>query len=184
MTYLSKFNARVCHTASGFVIANQKILLVKHKKLGFWLAPGGHVDQGELLHLAAKREVLEETGLKVKIINPFPLPDSSKSEYIPSPFSTNLHWISKERYQQRISSSSPDQPQVTSQWPLGCEQHLNYGFLAIPTPLHQKIVFDQLETDDINWFLEEEVSALETTQDIKQEINLAFKLMSATAKKV
>jgi ADP-ribose pyrophosphatase YjhB (NUDIX family) len=177
MSDLLKYTARICHTASGFVIVDQKILLVKHKKLGFWLAPGGHVNEGELLHHAAVREVFEETGLRVQIINPWPALSSKTSTYIPSPFSTNLHWISKDRYQQRIASKDPDKPQVSSKWPLGCEQHINYGFLAIPTPLHQKIVFDQVETDGINWFSEEEVRTLETTQDIKQEIECALKLM-------
>jgi 8-oxo-dGTP pyrophosphatase MutT (NUDIX family) len=39
--------------------------MLKHKKLGKWLPPGGHIEPNELPDDAACREVLEETGLKV-----------------------------------------------------------------------------------------------------------------------
>lgn len=52
-------------TASGFVVGPRGVLLHHHLKLGIWVQPGGHIDQGEWPHGAAKREVLEETGLEV-----------------------------------------------------------------------------------------------------------------------
>ena len=45
-----------------------KILLHFHRKLGMWLPPGGHIEQGELPDNAAVREVLEETGLEVELV--------------------------------------------------------------------------------------------------------------------
>ncbi|MFT5222048.1 MAG: 8-oxo-dGTP pyrophosphatase MutT (NUDIX family), partial [Glaciecola sp.] len=39
------------------------IVLHKHKRLGIWLQPGGHVDEGESVPEAGIREVREETGL-------------------------------------------------------------------------------------------------------------------------
>ena len=35
--------------------------------LGLWSLPGGYVDRGEVVELAAEREVVEETGLEVKV---------------------------------------------------------------------------------------------------------------------
>lgn len=49
-----------------------KILLVKRRTVpfrGFWALPGGRVDQGETVEQAIVREVKEETGLYVEIVN-------------------------------------------------------------------------------------------------------------------
>jgi ADP-ribose pyrophosphatase YjhB (NUDIX family) len=40
-------------------------VLHRHKRLGLWLQPGGHIDAGELPWDGARREALEETGLTV-----------------------------------------------------------------------------------------------------------------------
>lgn len=51
-------------TASAIVLgADGRVLLHRHKRLGLWLQPGGHVDPGETCEEAALREVAEETGL-------------------------------------------------------------------------------------------------------------------------
>ena len=55
-------------TASSYIFNNNKTLLIYHKKLKKWMAPGGHIDENEAPHEAAIRETLEETGLKVEII--------------------------------------------------------------------------------------------------------------------
>lgn len=41
-------------------------LLHRHKRLGIWLQPGGHVDPGETPPEAALREAVEETGVPVR----------------------------------------------------------------------------------------------------------------------
>ena len=51
-----------------YIVKDGKVLLVFHKKLNMWLPPGGHIDKDELPCDAARREVLEETGLKVELI--------------------------------------------------------------------------------------------------------------------
>lgn len=35
--------------------------MVKHKKRNSWEFPGGHIEEGEDIHTAAKRELIEET---------------------------------------------------------------------------------------------------------------------------
>ena len=51
-------------TASGLVIKNDKVLLIRHPYIGKYFQPGGHIDDGETPLEAAIREVYEETGWK------------------------------------------------------------------------------------------------------------------------
>jgi 8-oxo-dGTP pyrophosphatase MutT (NUDIX family) len=41
----------------------EQVFIVHHKKSGLWLAPGGHIDKGELLLEALMREMKEELGV-------------------------------------------------------------------------------------------------------------------------
>ncbi|HEX6658055.1 MAG TPA: NUDIX domain-containing protein, partial [Ilumatobacter sp.] len=53
-------------TASAIVVGVRGVVLHKHKRLGLWLQPGGHIDPGEAPWRAAIREAQEETGLPVE----------------------------------------------------------------------------------------------------------------------
>jgi len=80
------FSRPIHYTATVFVIKNNKLLLLKQDKSPYWLLPGGHIEDDELPHEAAVREVKEETGLdiellqepdekaKTKIATPLPIP--------------------------------------------------------------------------------------------------------------
>lgn len=52
------------------IIFNEKgeVLLQKRADVNLWGIPSGHVEPGETVKDAAVREILEETGLKVKIL--------------------------------------------------------------------------------------------------------------------
>jgi len=53
-------------TASSFVLhpSSDRVLLIRHRTLGLWLQPGGHFERDDDdLEFAARREVLEETGI-------------------------------------------------------------------------------------------------------------------------
>jgi ADP-ribose pyrophosphatase YjhB (NUDIX family) len=57
-------------TATTFVVHENRTLLLLHRKLGIWVPPGGHIDPNELPDQAALREVLEESGLEVELLDP------------------------------------------------------------------------------------------------------------------
>jgi len=53
---------------------SRQLFLAHHKKSGLWIAPGGHIDQGEILLDTLNREIWEELGVKdhfKKAPNPF-----------------------------------------------------------------------------------------------------------------
>ncbi len=53
-------------TASAVVVGPRGTVLHRHRRLGRWLQPGGHVDCGESPADAAVRETVEETGLDAR----------------------------------------------------------------------------------------------------------------------
>jgi 8-oxo-dGTP pyrophosphatase MutT (NUDIX family) len=55
-------------TATVYIIAENKVLLLMHPKVQKWLPPGGHLEANEIPSECAKREALEETGLTVELI--------------------------------------------------------------------------------------------------------------------
>lgn len=61
---------RYCLVATAYVVRGDKTLLLKHKKLGLWLPPGGHVEPGETPDEGVRREVREETGLEIDFVQP------------------------------------------------------------------------------------------------------------------
>jgi 8-oxo-dGTP pyrophosphatase MutT (NUDIX family)/GNAT superfamily N-acetyltransferase len=79
VSFLDRFDAltrpfdekagKVHVTASAILVSDdrQRVVLHKHKRLGLWLQPGGHIDAGELPWNAALREAGEETGLPVRL---------------------------------------------------------------------------------------------------------------------
>lgn len=148
---LSEKQVKRCHTVNAWTLYKGKTLLVKHKKLGIWLAPGGHVEENELPHQAAEREFFEETGVKVRALSAQKdVLTASTSEYLPLPFYCNLHEVNKPR-----GNSF-------------CEQHYSWGYYV-------EVIDDSGfgKEDDgvtgIGWFDMKDLQTIETTEDIRQE---------------
>lgn len=71
--YESSCGAVVFRMIGGY----RRFLLIKNKRSNHWGFPKGHIEKGETQVATAKREVLEETGLHINILDGF----STTSEY-------------------------------------------------------------------------------------------------------
>lgn len=125
--------------ASIFVIdpATHKILLVKHKEFKKWVQPGGHMEYNETPEEAAKREVYEETGIKVDLQGErFPRED----DFIRP---LGIQCNRKDSYTQ-----------------------VDILYFGIPIGSTTPVVDDE-ETISARWFTREELNDLNVFEDIK-----------------
>ena len=125
-------NADRDFVAGAFIIKNNRILFLRHKKYDMWLQPGGHVEDKETPDEAAIRETMEEVGLEIEILDGF-MPDTSfenKSEDLPQPFNINLHRIEEGHW------------------------HLDFQYLARPV---NEISEKEYSDEDMKWFSEDEL---------------------------
>lgn len=85
-------------TASAYIVNDQKVLLVLHKKLDNWVPPGGHIELNEDAEEALMREISEETGLDVKILSaPLPeVPDATGMKFLPVPVYFDIHKFNED----------------------------------------------------------------------------------------
>jgi len=160
---LQDISCQRCLTASGWLVRDYKILLVKHKMLGIWLAPGGHVELNELPHQAAEREFLEETGVRVQAISALPNLNAQETEFLPVPCLSNLHWINKPGEVKKVRKSTNT----------ACEQHYVFGyFVKCVDACEIKNQDDGIE--DVRWFSLEEALELNTLLDVREEMKFVF----------
>jgi 8-oxo-dGTP diphosphatase len=74
-----------------------KVLLIHHKKQGFWLQPGGHVELDEDTDQALLREIKEETGLDVTPLTPQDeAPEQEDTKTLRAPNFMQIHRIHTE----------------------------------------------------------------------------------------
>lgn len=84
--------------------AFERLLFIRHRKpplAGRWLPPGGHVDPGETPEEAARREVLEETGQEVVLIDlqpEFPRESGARTYRITSPLLVQVEDLGDHRH--------------------------------------------------------------------------------------
>jgi 8-oxo-dGTP pyrophosphatase MutT (NUDIX family) len=136
-------------TATAYIVNNQEVLLIYHKKMQKWLPPGGHVDPNELPSDAAIREAFEETGIEIEIItqeNVWVKNWNAKS--FPRPYLCLLEEIPAYR----------DQP---------AHQHMDFIYVA--KSIGGKLENNHIETDGLKWFNLQEIEKLESDVDIFEE---------------
>lgn len=141
----SKINERH-FTATAYIIENEKVLLLFHRKLGKWLPPGGHVEANETPVECALREVLEETGLEIQLI---------KDEHI---------WIDRHN---AVSCERPFMcliENIPSYGTVAAHQHIDFIFVG--RPIGGSLLDDP---SHLRWFTLDEVLAFIPDEQIFAE---------------
>lgn len=129
---------------TAFIVSRGKVLLVHHRKLDGWFAPGGHIELGETTDEALFREIKEETGLD-------PVDD--------------LHFLQSPRWHRRkVMWSGFDQKDshnaavLLTPWavethdfyPLPGHRHLCFCYLACG--FREEVILEEKAHDNIMWF--------------------------------
>lgn len=94
MYNLNMENTKTDLVVAGYIMHQNKVLLIHHKKLDLWLGVGGHIDENETPDQALLREIKEEIGIDVEILNQsnMPLVGKIKSN-LATPFYVNVHSV-------------------------------------------------------------------------------------------
>ena len=101
---MAHIHEKIDFTASAFIVYGDTVVLHKHKKLGIWLQPGGHIELNEDPVEAVLREAKEETGLDIELVGAAPLPTDVKSEsrQIMAPRFISRHYFDASRAHEHI----------------------------------------------------------------------------------
>ena len=139
---------------SGYLIENDKILLIDHKKLNLWLPPGGHIDPNETPDQALIREFKEETNLDIEILNQdkvvFPKEGKIK-KVLALPIHVNVHLA-------------------------GDHDHCCFYYLCKSNNL-EDLKIRESEINDARWFSKDELDNERLPKNVKIIILRCFEMM-------
>ena len=130
-------------TVATFVVHDGRVLLLFHAKIGLWLPPGGHVEHGELPDEAAVREVLEETGVRCRLVGGQGV-QVAYPRQLTLPFGVQLENI---------------RPGV---------QHIDLVYFAVSEDDGWHVSSESAERERAGWYAPEDLPALGANDEIQQ----------------
>jgi 8-oxo-dGTP pyrophosphatase MutT (NUDIX family) len=91
---MAHLHEKIDFTVAIFVVHEQRVLVVHHRKLDKWLPLGGHIELDEDPEQAAVREAFEESGLEVELIGERPPTTGPGTRALIAPRFLDIHRIS------------------------------------------------------------------------------------------
>jgi 8-oxo-dGTP diphosphatase len=132
------------YTASAIVFdGDGRVLLVRHRKIGRWLYPGGHIEPNESPAEAAQREVTEETGIRTRLVRE-PLPGYPSVAVHPTPFAI---------LEMPVNDAE-----------IGKHHHIDFVYVLAALDTH--VTADRSEIDDCRWIDIDAVASYDTPRDL------------------
>ncbi len=138
---------------AGYLIHNDRLLLIHHRKLGKWLPPGGHIHENETPDDALKREFREELNLEIEILNRSDIPEEGNiTKQLAVPFYVNVHNV-------------------------GDHEHCCFFYLCRPKN-PESVKLNESELNDFGWFSADELEG-KVPADVKNIAKKAFELFNS-----
>ena len=142
---------------AGYILHNNKVLLVHHKKLGLWLPIGGHINENETPDQALIREVKEEVGINIEILNENSIPlKGNIKKNLAIPYYVNVHSV-------------------------GDHDHCCLFYIC-KVINQEKLVINKSELKGFNWFNKDDLNQEYIPIDVKNQCLKAFELFDQLTK--
>ena len=134
---MAHIHEKIDFTVAIFVVRDERVLLIHHRKLDKWLPLGGHVELDEDPEIAALREAKEESGLEVELLGERPPTTGHGTRALIAPRFLDIHRIS--------------------------DTHEHIGMIYWARPKNGSVTLADAEHHDIRWCSTAELEQLTPT---------------------
>ncbi|HOZ36979.1 MAG TPA: NUDIX domain-containing protein [bacterium] len=141
---------------AGYIIHQNKVLLIHHRKLNLWLPVGGHIDENETPDQALLREIKEEISIDVEILNQSDMPiDGNIKSNLATPFCVNVHSVG---------------------------DHDHCCFFYVCKAINPEQLQINKELKNFKWFTKDDLNKKHVPVDVKNQALKAFELYNHLSK--
>lgn len=129
---MGHIHEQIDFVVNAYIVFENKVLLVLHKKLKTWLPIGGHIELNEDPEEALYKEIAEECGLRVKILAKRPPLKDHGTKALLAPRYLDIHKITSK--------------------------HRHVALTYFATASSSKVKLAEDEHDNIRWFSSEDLN--------------------------
>jgi len=128
---MAHIHEKIDFVTDAYIVNENRVLLIFHKKQKMWLPVGGHIELDENSDAALLREIKEECGLEVEILAERLTRNDPNHKHLYRPEYLNIHHVN--------------------------EKHRHIALIYFAKAKSDKFKLATDEHDDIRWFREEEL---------------------------